>query len=159
MWPMVGFTTLINAIFAVLIGAAYWFGGAGGDPEVLINLLFYIIITPVLTVTLGKIMYGGENQMIVEDALKRTDGILSRNPLPEAEKEQNIKDHSIVLQNVSFRYEMREEMLCIRSISISKKESMWHLSVPPAAVRPRWQVSLPVSMIPQKVRYASAAWM
>lgn len=58
MWPMVGFTTLINAIFAVLIGAAYWFGGAGGDPEVLINLLFYIIITPVLTVTLGKIMYG-----------------------------------------------------------------------------------------------------
>lgn len=35
MWPMVGFTTLINAIFAVLIGAAYWFGGAGGDPEVL----------------------------------------------------------------------------------------------------------------------------
>ena len=105
MWPMVGFTTLINAIFAVLIGAAYWFGGAGGDPEVLINLLFYIIITPVLTVTLGKIMYGGENQMIVEDALKRTDGILSRNPLPEAEKEQNIKDHSIALQNVSFRYE------------------------------------------------------
>ena len=105
MWPMVGFTTLINAIFAVLIGAAYWFGGAGGDPEVLINLLFYIIITPVLTVTLGKIMYGGENQMIVEDALKRTDGILSRNPLPKAEKEQNIKDHSIALQNVSFRYE------------------------------------------------------
>ena len=105
MWPMVGFTTLINAIFAVLIGAAYWFGGASGDPEVLINLLFYIIITPVLTVTLGKIMYGGENRMIVEDALKRTDGILSRKPLPEADKEQNIKDHSIALQNVSFRYE------------------------------------------------------
>ena len=105
MWPMVGFTTLINAIFAVLIGAAYWFGGASGDPAVLINLLFYIIITPVLTVTLGKIMYGGENQMIVEDSLKRTDGILSRKPLPEADKEQNIKDHSIALQNVSFRYE------------------------------------------------------
>lgn len=105
MWPMVGFTTFINAIFAVLIGAAYWFGGASGDPEVLINLLFYIIITPVLTVTLGKIMYGGENRMIVEDALKRTDGILSRKPLPEADKEQNIKDHSIALQNVSFRYE------------------------------------------------------
>lgn len=102
---MVGFTTLINAIFAVLIGAAYWLGGASGDPALLINLLFYIIITPVLTVTLGKIMYGGENRMIVEDALKRTDGILSRKHLPEADKEQNIKDHSIALQNVSFRYE------------------------------------------------------
>lgn len=105
MWPMVGFTTLINAIFAVLIGAAYWFGGASGDPAVLINLLFYIIITPVLTVTLNKIAYGGENQMLVEDSLNRIEGILNRKPLPEAEKEQNIKDHSIALQKVSFRYE------------------------------------------------------
>lgn len=81
--------------------------------------------------------------MIVEDALKRTDGILSRNPLPEAEKEQNIKDHSIALQNVSFRYENAGRDALHQIISISKKESMWHLSVPPAAVRPRWQVSLP----------------
>ena len=102
---MVGFTTLINAIFAVLIGAAYWFGGASGDPAVLINLLFYIIITPVLTVTLNKIAYSGENKMLVEDSLNRIEDILSRKPLPEAEKEQNIKDYSIALQNVSFRYE------------------------------------------------------
>ena len=108
MWPMVGFTTLINAIFAVLIAAAYWFGGAGGDPELLINLLFYIIITPVLTVTLNKIAYGGENQMLVEDSLNRIEGILNRKPLPEAEKEQNIRDHSIALQQVSFRYENAE---------------------------------------------------
>ena len=108
MWPMVGFTTLINAIFAVLIGAAYWFGGAGGDPELLINLLFYIIITPVLTVTLNKIAYSGENQMLVEDSLNRIDSILNRKPLPEAEKEQNIREHSIALQNVSFRYENAE---------------------------------------------------
>lgn len=108
MWPMVGFTTLINAIFAVLIGAAYWFGGAGGDPELLINLLFYIIITPVLTVTLNKIAYSGENQMLVEDSLNRIDGILNRKPLPEAEKEQNIREYSIALQNVSFRYENAE---------------------------------------------------
>ena len=100
MWPMVGFTTLINAIFAVLIGAAYWLGGASGDPALLINLLFYIIITPVLTVTLGKIMYGGENRMIVEDALKRTDGILSR---------------------VSFRYENAERD-ALHQINLDIKE-------------------------------------
>ena len=105
MWPMVGFTTLINAIFAVLIGAAYWFGGASGDPEVLINLLFYIIITPVLTVTLNKIAYSGENKMLVEDSLNRIEDILNRKPLTEADKEKNIKDYSIALQNVSFRYE------------------------------------------------------
>lgn len=121
MWPMVGFTTLINAIFAILIGAAYWFGGANGDPEVLINLLFYIIITPVLTVTLSKIMYGGENQMIVEDALKRTDGILNRKPLPEAMTKQEIPEYSVTLQNVSFRYENAERD-ALHQINLNIKE-------------------------------------
>lgn len=121
MWPMVGFTTLINAIFAILIGAAYWFGGANGDPEVLINLLFYIIITPVLTVTLSKIMYGGENQMIVEDALKRTDGILNRKPLPEAMTKQEIPEYSVTLQNVSFRYENAERD-ALHQINLDIKE-------------------------------------
>ncbi len=104
-WPMVGFTTLINAIFAILIAAAYWLGGESGDRELFVNLLFYIIITPILTVTLGKIMYAGENTMIVEDALNRTDSILNKKPLPESEKQQEIKDYSITLDQVTFRYD------------------------------------------------------
>lgn len=104
-WPMVGFTTLINAIFAILIAAAYWLGGESGDRELFVNLLFYIIITPILTVTLGKIMYAGENTMIVEDALNRTDSILKKKPLPESGKQQEIKDYSIALGQVSFRYD------------------------------------------------------
>ena len=104
-WPMVGFTTLINAIFAILIAAAYWLGGENGDRELFVNLLFYIIITPILTVTLGKIMYAGENTMIVEDALNRTDSILNKKPLPESGKQQEIKDYSITLDQVSFRYD------------------------------------------------------
>ena len=104
-WPMVGFTTLINAIFAILIAAAYCLGGESGDRELFVNLLFYIIITPILTVTLGKIMYAGENTMIVEDALNRTDSILNKKPLPESGKQQEIKDYSITLDQVSFRYD------------------------------------------------------
>lgn len=104
-WPMVGFTTLINAIFAILIAAAYWLGGESGNRELFVNLLFYIIITPILTVTLGKIMYAGENTMIVEDALNRTDSILNKKPLPESGKQQEIKDYSITLDQVSFRYD------------------------------------------------------
>lgn len=104
-WPMVGFTTLINAIFAILIAAAYWLGGESGDRELFVNLLFYIIITPILTVTLGKIMYAGENTMIVEDALNRTDSILNKKPLPESGKQQEIKDYSITLDQVAFRYD------------------------------------------------------
>lgn len=115
---MVGFTTLINAIFAVLIGAAYWFGGASGDPAVLINLLFYIIITPVLTVTLNKIAYSGENKMLVEDSLNRIEDILSRKPLPEAEKNRTSRIIPLRYKMYPSAMKMREEMLCIRSISI-----------------------------------------
>ncbi len=102
--PMMFFTTLINAMFAMLIAAAFWFGGTGGDPELFVNLLFYIILTPVLTVTLSKIMYSGENTMIVEDALNRVDSILNRRPLPEARNAAKVRDYSIALSEVSFRY-------------------------------------------------------
>lgn len=102
--PMVGYTTTINAVFAILIAAAFWFSKGTDDKTFLLNLLFYIIITPIITVTLNKIMYSSENKMLVEDALKRVDGILEREPLEQAKELKTPKDASIVFENVSFRY-------------------------------------------------------
>lgn len=102
--PMVGYTTTINAVFAILIAAAFWLSKGTDDKTFLLNLLFYIIITPIITVTLNKIMYSSENKMLVEDALKRVDGILEREPLEQAEELKMPKDASIVFENVSFRY-------------------------------------------------------
>lgn len=58
--PMTVYTTVINAVFAVLIAATYFFAGKEGDNTFLLNLLFYIIITPIITVTMNKIMYSSE---------------------------------------------------------------------------------------------------
>lgn len=102
--PMVGYTTTINAVFAILIAAAFWFSKGTDDKTFLLNLLFYIIITPIITVTLNKIMYSSENKMLVEDALKRVNGILEREPLEQAKEPKMPKDASIVFENVSFRY-------------------------------------------------------
>lgn len=102
--PMVGYTTTINAVFAILIEAAFWLSKGTDDKTFLLNLLFYIIITPIITVTLNKIMYSSENKMLVEDALKRVDGILEREPLEQAKELKTPKDASIVFENVSFRY-------------------------------------------------------
>lgn len=102
--PMVGYTTTINAVFAILIAAAFWFSKGTDDKTFLLNLLFYIIITPIITVTLNKIMYSSENKMLVEDALKRVDGILEREPLEQAKEPKMPKDATIVFENVSFRY-------------------------------------------------------
>lgn len=102
--PMMFYTTIINAVFAVLIAAALYFTADGVSNEFLLNLLFYIIITPVITVTLHKIMYSSENEMIVTDALQRIDGILALQPLPAAAAPETPKDNSVTLRNVVFRY-------------------------------------------------------
>lgn len=100
--PMVLYTTIINAVFSVLIATAFFFTASD---VYLLNLLFYIIITPIITVTLNKIMFASENQMIVSDALERIDGILDRQPLPETKDGRAMKDSSVTFENVSFRYE------------------------------------------------------
>lgn len=102
--PMVGYTTMINAVFAILIAAAFLLSKGTADKTFLLNLLFYIIITPIITITLSKIMYSSENKMLVEDALARVDGILEREPLEQAKDPQVPKDSSITFEKVSFRY-------------------------------------------------------
>ncbi len=103
--PMVGYTTIINAVFAILIAAAYVAVGKGAGNGFLLNLLFYIIVTPVITVTLNKIMFSSEEEMVVTDALERMDTILEKQPLAESTKGAEPKDLSITFENVSFRYE------------------------------------------------------
>lgn len=103
--PMTVYTTVINAVFAVLIAATFFFTRNGAENTFLLNLLFYIIITPIITVTMNKIMYSSENQLIVADAISRIESILEKKPLPETAHAQEPENNSITFENVSFRYE------------------------------------------------------
>lgn len=106
--PMMGLTTAINSVFAILIAATFWLGGVKSgsvDGTFLLNLMFYIIITPIITVTMTKMMYVGENVMIVEDALNRIDGLLEKKPLPQSVNTEKPQDASISFKNVSYRYD------------------------------------------------------
>lgn len=104
MLPMVCFTTAANAIFAAIIIAAFVFTGNVVTDEFVLNLFFYVLITSVLTVTLMKVAYAGESQMIVNDALNRVYGILETEPLSESKKNEQPKDSSIELSDVTFAY-------------------------------------------------------
>lgn len=104
MLPMVAFTTSANGIFAVLIIAAYVLTGHGVTDKFILNLIFYILITSVLTVTLMKIAFAGESQLMVRDAINRMDGILNMKPLPEPADGQTPKDTSVELDKVVFSY-------------------------------------------------------
>lgn len=105
MKPMIGFTTAINSIFAFLILAAFIFTGNGITDTVILDILFYVIITPIITVTLTKMAYAGEAQMAVWDALARIGELLEKQPLKEPEIPQQPKDGSIEFDHVKFAYE------------------------------------------------------
>ena len=102
--PMVFYTVAINAVFAVLIAAGLVLTADGVTDTMLLNLLFYIIITPIISVTLTKIMFSSENKMIVADALERIEGVMAMKPLPESDHPKRPDDNSVVLDHVSFRY-------------------------------------------------------
>lgn len=106
--PMMGYTVAINSVFAIIIAATFLLGGVKSgsvNSTFLLNLLFYIIITPIITVTLTKMMYAGENTMVVEDALTRINSILERKALVQSIEEKQPKDSSIEFKNVSYKYE------------------------------------------------------
>lgn len=118
--PMVAFTTAANGIFAVLIIAAFKLTSHGVTNDFILNLFFYVLITSVLTVTLMKVAYAGESQMIVDDALNRMYEILETEPLSESKKNEKPQDSSITLDNVIFAYE-NSDVNAIDGINLSVK--------------------------------------
>ena len=109
--PMMFLTTAVNAIFAMLIAAGIWFSADGVTNELILNLIFYIIITPLITVTLTKIMFNSENKMIVSDAIARIDSVMSMKPLPYGASPVKPADYSVELRNVSYSYDGRKKAL------------------------------------------------
>ena len=98
--------------------------------------MFYIIITPIISVTLTRIMFQSENAMIVDDALHRIDSVLNLNPLAEAAQPEHPEDASVQLNHVHFSYDGKNEV--IKDISFpfpqGRRWPLWDL---PAVARPR----------------------
>lgn len=116
--PMCLLTILINGIFAFILAAGIWFTKGGIITTLVLNILFYIILTPILTVTMTKIMFQSENNMLLEDAMKRMDNILSLEPLKETQNAKNPKENSVELRHVSYSYDERTQALKDISLSI-----------------------------------------
>lgn len=114
--PMMLYTAAINGVFAFLIAGAALFTGGGLTSGFLLNLIFYIIITPVISLTLTKIMYMSENNMIVADALARIDSVLDAAPMSVSGTPKTPADSSVELDDIHFSYDGRNEV--IRGVSM-----------------------------------------
>ncbi len=106
--PMMFYTTAINGVFAFLIAGGILFTRGGVTNELLLNLIFYIVITPVIGTTLTKIMFMSEDAMIVGDAINRIDEVLNEKPLSESSVNNIPKNNGITLEHVSYSYKVNE---------------------------------------------------
>lgn len=116
--PMIWYTTAINGVFVFLIAGGLLFTRTQVTSTFLLNLIFYIIITPIIAVTLTKIMLQSENAMIVQDALERIDSVLEIAPLTETQHPKFPRDGSVVLENVCFSYDGKNDVLKDISLTI-----------------------------------------
>ena len=122
--PMMFYTTAINGVFAFLIAGGIIFTRGGVTNELLLNLIFYIVITPVIGTTLTKIMFMSEDAMIVSDAMNRIDEVLNEKPLPESETNNVPYDNSIILEHVSYSYDGEKNALNDISLSIKPGQTI-----------------------------------
>ncbi|MBS5570071.1 MAG: ABC transporter ATP-binding protein [Clostridiales bacterium] len=122
--PMMFYTTAINGVFAFLIAGGILLSRGGVSNELLLNLIFYIIITPVIGTTLTKIMFMSEDAMIVGDAINRIDEVLREKPLPESTVNNEPKDNGIILEHVSYSYDGKKNALNNVSLTIQPGQTV-----------------------------------
>ena len=122
--PMMFYTAAVNGVFAFLIAGGLLFTTHGVTPEFLLNLLFYIIITPVISLTLTRMMYMSESKMVVADALARIDSVLEAAPMQVQAVPQHPQDASVTLQDVHFSYDGKTEVIKGVSLEIQPGQTV-----------------------------------
>ena len=123
-WPMTFYTLAVNGVFVFLIAGAFLFASGGTDGGALLNLLFYIIITPVISLTLTKLMFMSENGMIVQDAITRIDRVLESPSLSSSNAPKHPKDSSVALEHVTYSYDGVKNALEDISLSIGAGQTV-----------------------------------
>ena len=99
------FVVASNCAFASIILAALWVnGGLVWTTEFLLDFMFYVIFTPLISVLMMRIMFSSNEGYIVDDALSRIDGLLAMKPLPEPSEPREPEDWTVRFEGVSFTY-------------------------------------------------------
>lgn len=119
--PMSLYVVVVNSIFAVLTGCALVTAKGGGvTNDFLLNLLYYIIVTPVISVSLNKLMFASEESMNVQNALDKINYVFGLKPLPEPVAPKIPKGNSIEMRDVHFTYDGAAQEV-IKGVSLNIK--------------------------------------
>ena len=116
---MILFTMFINSAFAFLIGLTLFLtNGGAATQDILVNFLFYVIFTPIITTTMMRVMFMSENSMKIDDAIARVNSIKEIQPLVETENKKTPSGAFVEIKNVTYRYS-NDAKPAVRNLSLS----------------------------------------
>ncbi len=104
--PMSLYTVAINAFAFFIVPTGIIIIGHGGDPLVIIaDMFLYVLITPLISANILKIMYLHQNLFLANEAVTRLEKLTDVALLPDSGIKGKIKSFDICLEDVSFRYD------------------------------------------------------
>ena len=116
---MILFTMFINSAFAFLIGLTLFLTrGGAATTDILVNFLFYVIFTPIITTTMTRVMFMSENSMKIDDTIARVNSILNIQPLDEAKEKKTPSGAYVEIKGVTYRYS-EDANPAVRNVSLS----------------------------------------
>jgi ATP-binding cassette, subfamily B, bacterial IrtA/YbtP len=107
MWekPMSAYIVIINSFTFFLVPAAILLiNNTAGYTNILLNLFFYILLTPVFSQSIMRSMYLNQAMGQTKEAIDRIDELTQTNPLKVSQNPKIISSYNIRFDNVSFTY-------------------------------------------------------
>lgn len=103
--PMTLYTVIINSFAYFLVPVAIIMTGYGEGPaDVLLNLILFILVTPVFSECVMKSMYIGQAVGQADEAVRRLDELTAYEPLAESRAPKSPTTFDITFSNVTFAY-------------------------------------------------------
>ena len=104
-WPMSAYTAVIHGFAYLLIPVGILLiGNPGTTAQVILDLLFYILITPVFAQCIMRSMHLNHALGQAAEAVARIEDLTGVAPLAAAANPRPILDHGIAFSEVSFSY-------------------------------------------------------
>lgn len=108
--PYSFYTVIVNGIAYFLVPAAILLiGRTGNYAAVITDMFFYVLITPLISSNIMKIMHLNQNMFLAKEAITRMENIVSEPPLPEPAQPVSPTAFDVAFSDVMFRYEGASE--------------------------------------------------
>lgn len=124
--PKTIFGVMLNSFFVFLIAIAAVLFNSTNDPiSVFLNLIFFILLSPLISTTMMRLMMTGENLIQAKEALKRIETIICDDSYIENGSGEFPENTEIVFSDVCFSYPEQEKNIIEHvSFEISKNQKV-----------------------------------